>query len=118
MVEVGLAMGLYGMDNSRIVNNTVVPAPGAADSEIRLTNQKDGNPSSNNAIRNNLAHRFNTGAATTTDAPAIDVAGKTRSAPYDSEPTKSAPGSPFADEVHSRIAQLRRGEAVLLWNWF
>jgi hypothetical protein len=52
------------MDNSRIVNNTVVPNPQGTDSEIRLTNQKDGNPSNNNAIRNNLAHRFNTGAAT------------------------------------------------------
>jgi hypothetical protein len=29
---------------------------------------------------------------------------------------KSAPGSPSAAEVHSRVAQLRRGEAGLLWN--
>ncbi len=29
---------------------------------------------------------------------------------------KSAPGSPSAAEVHSRIAQLRQGEADLLWN--
>ncbi|MFI5734878.1 choice-of-anchor Q domain-containing protein [Kribbella sp. NPDC051587] len=64
MVEVGLAIGLYGMDNSRIVNNTVVPAAPATDSEIRLTDQKDGNPSDNDVIRNNLAHAFNTGAAT------------------------------------------------------
>jgi hypothetical protein len=64
MVEVGLAMGLYGMDDSRIVNNTVVPNPGAADSEIRLTNQKDGNPSERDVVRNNLAHHFNTAAAT------------------------------------------------------
>jgi hypothetical protein len=64
MVEVGLAIGLYGMDNSRIVNNTVVPTAPATDSEIRLTDQKDGNPSDNDVIRNNLAHAFNTGAAT------------------------------------------------------
>lgn len=62
-VEVGLAMGLYGMNNSTIVNNTVVPDAGATDSEIRLTNQKDGTPSSGNILRNNLAHSFNTGAA-------------------------------------------------------
>lgn len=66
MVEVGLAMGLYGMDNSRIVNNTVVPNPQGTDSEIRLTNQKDGNPSDSNVVRNNLAHHFNTGAGTNT----------------------------------------------------
>lgn len=64
VVKVGLAMGLYGMDNSRIVNNTVVPNPLGTDSEIRLTNQKDGNPSDGDVIRNNLAHVFNTGAAT------------------------------------------------------
>ena len=59
-------MGLYGMSNSRIVNNTVVPRYPAADSEIRLTNQKDGTPSSGNIIRNNLAHVFNTGAGVNT----------------------------------------------------
>ena len=63
MVEVGLAMGLYGMNNSTIVNNTVVPDPLGTDSEIRITNQKDGTPSSNDILRNNLAHSFNTGAA-------------------------------------------------------
>lgn len=65
-VEVGLAMGLYGMNDSRIVNNTVVPRNPATASEIRLTNQKDGTPSSNNIIRNNLARTFNTGAAVNT----------------------------------------------------
>jgi hypothetical protein len=65
-VEVGLAIGLYGMNNSRIVNNTVVPRSPATDSEIRLTDQKDGTPSSGNIIRNNLAHRFNTGAGVNT----------------------------------------------------
>ncbi|WP_329426893.1 RICIN domain-containing protein [Streptosporangium sp. NBC_01495] len=63
-VEVGIAMGLYGMNDSRIVNNTVVPRYPATSSEIRLTNQKDGTPSNNNIIRNNLARTFNTGAAT------------------------------------------------------
>ncbi|MEU3986004.1 hypothetical protein AB0F77_39110 [Streptomyces sp. NPDC026672] len=62
-VEVGLAMGLYGMNNSRIVNNTVVPRYPAADSEIRLTNQKDGTPPTGDVVRNNLAHKFNTAAA-------------------------------------------------------
>ncbi|WP_458083336.1 choice-of-anchor Q domain-containing protein [Streptomyces malaysiensis] len=62
-VEVGLAMGLYGMNNSRIVNNTVVPRYPAADSEIRLTNQKDGTPPTGDIVRNNLAHSFNTAAA-------------------------------------------------------
>ncbi|GAA1703853.1 hypothetical protein GCM10009745_59170 [Kribbella yunnanensis] len=66
MVEVNLAIGLYGMNNSRIVNNTVVPNALGVDSEIRLTNQKDGTPSDNNVIRNNLAHAFNTGAGTNT----------------------------------------------------
>lgn len=66
LVEVGLAIGLYGMDNSRIVNNTVVPNPLGTASEIRLTDQKDGNPSDNNVVRNNLAHEFSTGAATNT----------------------------------------------------
>ncbi|WP_046495029.1 choice-of-anchor Q domain-containing protein [Streptomyces odonnellii] len=65
-VEVGLAMGLYGMNDSRIVNNTVVPRYPATDSEIRLTNQKDGTPSNGDIIRNNLARTFNTGAATNT----------------------------------------------------
>ncbi|MFD3482863.1 choice-of-anchor Q domain-containing protein [Streptomyces sp. NPDC058665] len=65
-VEVGLAMGLYGMNDSRIVNNTVVPRHPATDSEIRLTNQKDGTPSSGDIIRNNLARTFNTGAAVNT----------------------------------------------------
>ncbi|MFD3920522.1 hypothetical protein [Streptomyces sp. NPDC058595] len=65
-VEVGLAIGLYGMNNSRIVNNTVVPRSPATDSEIRLTNQKDGTPSSGNIVRNNLARTFNTGAAINT----------------------------------------------------
>ncbi|MFE4832817.1 choice-of-anchor Q domain-containing protein [Streptomyces sp. NPDC056672] len=63
-VEVGLAMGLYGMNDSKIVNNTVVPRYPATDSEIRLTHQKDGTPSSGDIIRNNLARTFNTGAAT------------------------------------------------------
>ncbi|MFJ9543927.1 choice-of-anchor Q domain-containing protein [Streptomyces sp. NPDC101225] len=63
-VEVGLAMGLYGMNNSKIVNNTVVPRYPATDSEIRLTNQKDGTPPTGDVVRNNLAHRFNTAAAT------------------------------------------------------
>jgi hypothetical protein len=57
-------MGLYGMNDSRIANNTVVPRYPATDSEIRLTNQKDGTPSTGDVIRNNLAHTFNTGAAT------------------------------------------------------
>ncbi|WP_446038943.1 choice-of-anchor Q domain-containing protein [Streptomyces sp. SID1121] len=65
-VEVGLAMGLYGMNNSRIVNNTVVPRSPATNSEIRLTNQKDGTPSNGNIVRNNLARTFNTGAGTNT----------------------------------------------------
>ncbi len=64
MVEVGLAMGLYGMNDSKIVNNTVVPDPLGTDSEIRITNQKDGTPSNNNILRNNLAHTLNVSAAT------------------------------------------------------
>ncbi|MET9552275.1 choice-of-anchor Q domain-containing protein [Streptomyces sp. NPDC006645] len=65
-VEVGLAMGLYGMNDSRIVNNTVVPRSPATASEIRLTDQKDGTPSNGNIVRNNLARTFNTGAAINT----------------------------------------------------
>jgi hypothetical protein len=64
MVEVGLAMGLYGMDNSKIVNNTVVPDSFGTDSEIRVTNEKGGSSSDNDIIRNNLAHTLNIGAAT------------------------------------------------------
>jgi hypothetical protein len=64
MVEVGLAMGLYGMDNSRIVNNTVVPNPSGTASEIRIVNEKGGSPSDNDTIRNNLTHTLNIGAAT------------------------------------------------------
>jgi hypothetical protein len=64
MVEVGLAIGLYGMDNSRIVNNTVVPNPLGTNSEIRIVNEKGGSPSDNDIIRNNLAHTLNIGAAT------------------------------------------------------
>lgn len=59
-------MGLYGMNDSRIVNNTVVPRDLATASEIRLTHQKDGTPSSGDIIRNNLARAFNTGAAVNT----------------------------------------------------
>jgi hypothetical protein len=64
MVEVGLALAVYGMDNSKIVNNTVVPNPLATDSEIRIFNEKGGSPSDNNILRNNLAHQFNISAAT------------------------------------------------------
>jgi hypothetical protein len=65
MVEVGLAVGLFGMDNSKIVNNTVVPDPFGTDSEIRIVNEKgDVSTSDNDIIRNNLAHTLNIGAAT------------------------------------------------------
>ena len=64
MVEVGLAMALYGMDNSTIVNNTVVPNPLGTDSEIRIFNEKGGSTSDNDILRNNLAHTLNIGAAT------------------------------------------------------
>ncbi len=58
-VEVGLALAVYGMNDSKIVNNTVVPDPSGTDSEIRIYNQKDGTPSNNIILRNNLAHVFN-----------------------------------------------------------
>ncbi|MER6085719.1 hypothetical protein [Streptomyces sp. NPDC001833] len=51
------------MKDSKIVNNTVVPRYPATDSEIRLTNQKDGTPPTGDVVRNNLAHAFNTAAA-------------------------------------------------------
>jgi len=59
MVEVGLAMSLYGMSSSKILNNTVVPDSFGTDSELRVFNQKDGTPPNDNIIRNNLAHTLN-----------------------------------------------------------
>ena len=65
MVEVGLAMSLYGIDNSKIVNNTVVPDAFGTDSEIQIVNQKgDVSTSDNDVIRNNLVHTLDIGAAT------------------------------------------------------
>ena len=66
MVEVGLA--LYGMDDSTIANNTVVPDPFGADSEIRLADRKDGTPSKNNVVVNNLVHTLNISAGANTIA--------------------------------------------------
>jgi hypothetical protein len=63
MVEVGLAMGLLGMDDSIIVNNTIIPDAFGTDSELRLTDRKDGTPSKNNVVRNNLVHVLNIGKA-------------------------------------------------------
>ncbi len=63
MVEVGLAIGLLGMNDSKIVNNTVVPDALGTDSEIRLTDRKDGTPSRSDIVRNNLVHTLNIGAA-------------------------------------------------------
>ncbi|GAA0940583.1 hypothetical protein GCM10009554_31420 [Kribbella koreensis] len=100
LVEVGLAMGLYGMDNSRIVNNTVVPNPLGTDSEIRLTNQKDGTPSDHNVVRNNLAHHFNTGAATNTQHSnniEVGTAYTTYFANYPALDVHLKPGSPAID---------------------
>jgi hypothetical protein len=71
MVEVGLAMGLYGMSNSTIANNTVVPNPLATDSLIRVTDEKagtasptSGKPSNNDLIINNLVHGLDINAVT------------------------------------------------------
>ena len=67
MVEVGLAMGLYGMNDSTIVNNTVVPDTFGTDSEIRLTYRKGGTPSNGNIVRNNLVHTLNIDPAAATN---------------------------------------------------
>ncbi|MFF3755381.1 choice-of-anchor Q domain-containing protein [Streptomyces sp. NPDC002018] len=96
-VEVGLAMGLYGMNDSKIVNNTVVPRYPATDSEIRLTHQKDGTPSNGDIIRNNLARTFNTGAATNTQHSNNITVGATYSAYFVDHPGGDLhlkPGSP------------------------
>jgi hypothetical protein len=64
LVQVRLAMALFGMDNSTIVNNTVVPGSGGSESEIWIVNEKGGSPSDNDIFRNNLAHIYNIGQAT------------------------------------------------------
>ncbi|MGO1054725.1 choice-of-anchor Q domain-containing protein [Crossiella sp. CA198] len=66
LVEVGLALALYGIDDSRIVNNTVVPGPLGNASELRIMPEKGGNPAERNVIRNNLVHKLNIGAAVNT----------------------------------------------------
>ncbi|MHA6758443.1 choice-of-anchor Q domain-containing protein [Streptacidiphilus sp. PAMC 29251] len=96
-VEVGLAMGLYGMSNSTIVNNTVVPDPQGTDSEIRIYNQKDGTPSNNDILRNNLAHAFNTAQATNlthTNNITVGTAYSTYFVNYGSENLHLKSGSP------------------------
>jgi hypothetical protein len=57
VIMVGLAMSLYGIDSSKIVNNTVIPDAFGSDSEIQIVNQKGNvSTSDNDVIRNNLVH--------------------------------------------------------------
>lgn len=63
LVEVGLALALRGIDDSRIVNNTVVPGPLGTASELRIISEKGGNPSERNVIRNNLVRTLTISAA-------------------------------------------------------
>ena len=66
MVEVGLGTALYGVSNSTIVNNTIIPDPlGTTTSGIRITDQKGGVATSNDDIlRNNLMSWSDLGDAT------------------------------------------------------
>ncbi len=62
-------ISLYGAKDSRIVNNTVIDlndeSPGPP--KVGFSNHKDGTPSSNCIIRNNIAQSFKIGEGSTAD---------------------------------------------------
>jgi hypothetical protein len=61
------ALTVYGVTNAKILNNTVIASnPNAAQSWIQVTKAKDGTPSANVIVRNNIGTQFGVDATNLT----------------------------------------------------